>query len=118
MASISPPVKKRFPTYTHLIESGLLTGEETKILEESTVEKPPYVVPLIWAIAVCHQVEFQEEEWLAYDSWYDISLILHLSDAGRWRGSWGERGTGEYRFHEIAVEGQNWNNDRLVVIKL
>ena len=49
-------MKKRFPTYTHFIESGLLTEEETKILSESTVEKPPYVVPIVWAIALCHQV--------------------------------------------------------------
>ena len=56
MASISPPVKKRFPTYAHYVECGLLTERETKILEESTVEKPPYVVPLVWAIALCRQV--------------------------------------------------------------
>ena len=73
MASISPPVKKRFPSYTHFIESGLLTEEETKILEESTVEKPPYVVPLIWAIAVCHQVIFA-----IFRGSYHVVTILHL----------------------------------------
>jgi len=55
LAAMSPPVKKRFPSYRHLIEAGLLVEEEAQLLVHSEVEKPPYVVPLVWAIAICHQ---------------------------------------------------------------
>lgn len=52
MTMVSPTIKKRFPTVNHLVESGLMTKEEKKILEELELEFPSYTkywLPLTWA---------------------------------------------------------------------
>ncbi|KAL3265242.1 hypothetical protein HHI36_009456 [Cryptolaemus montrouzieri] len=49
---ISPKVKKRFPTLDHFIESGLLTKDEKRIMEELDEDLPnyhKYWLPLAWA---------------------------------------------------------------------
>ena len=50
---VSSPVKKRFPTYNHLVEAGLLTEEEKQALlsAECKSEYMNYIywVPLTWA---------------------------------------------------------------------
>ena len=50
---VSSPVKKRFPTYNHLVEAGLLTEEEKQALlsAECKSEFMNYIhwVPLTWA---------------------------------------------------------------------
>lgn len=46
MTLISPKIKKRFPTLSHLVESGLLTQEEKKILEEMEEQYVDY--PHYW----------------------------------------------------------------------
>ena len=49
MTLISPKIKKRFPTLNHLVESGLLTEEEKKILEEMEEQYVDY--PHYWYAA-------------------------------------------------------------------
>lgn len=39
---ISPKIKKRFPSYQHLVHAGLLTNEEQKLLEEFEEYHPTY----------------------------------------------------------------------------
>lgn len=39
---MSPKVKKRFPTTGHLVETGLITKEEKKIMEDLDLEYPSY----------------------------------------------------------------------------
>lgn len=40
MTLISPKIKKRFPTLRHFVDSGLLSDEEVKIVEEIDDEFP------------------------------------------------------------------------------
>ncbi|XP_045480521.1 bestrophin-2-like [Harmonia axyridis] len=51
LTMISSKVKKRFPTLNHLIQAGLITREEKKIIEELDNEIPytKYWLPLAWA---------------------------------------------------------------------
>ena len=51
------PVKKRFPSLAHLVEAGILTEGEKKIIDKmdaapSTNKHPKYWVPLVWAGSV------------------------------------------------------------------
>ncbi|XP_018016214.1 bestrophin-3, partial [Hyalella azteca] len=54
MSMISPPVKKRFPTMTHLVNAGLLTEQEQMIFDiiHWRTGTPKYWLPLVWAGAV------------------------------------------------------------------
>ncbi|KAL7640590.1 UNVERIFIED_CONTAM: hypothetical protein RMT77_008865 [Armadillidium vulgare] len=51
MSMISPMVKKRFPTYEHMVEAGFLTKNEKKIFEnlDEMYPQPKYWMPLVWA---------------------------------------------------------------------
>ncbi|XP_019865863.2 bestrophin-2 isoform X2 [Aethina tumida] len=51
LTMMSPKVKKRFPTTGHLVETGLITKEEKKIMEDLDLEYPSYSkywLPLAW----------------------------------------------------------------------
>ncbi|XP_050299323.1 bestrophin-4-like [Anthonomus grandis grandis] len=55
LTMMSPKVKKRFPTLNHLVDSGLLTKEEKRIIEDLDKEYPNYSknwLPLAWAANV------------------------------------------------------------------
>ncbi|TRY79483.1 hypothetical protein TCAL_13651 [Tigriopus californicus] len=53
MRLICLPVKKRFPTYDHLVEAGIMLENEKKIIENveasMTGSHPTYWMPLVWA---------------------------------------------------------------------
>ncbi|XP_022211268.1 bestrophin-4 isoform X1 [Drosophila obscura] len=52
---ISPNVKKRFPTYSQIIESGLLLENEKAIIENLDVAFPHYPkhwMPIVWAASI------------------------------------------------------------------
>lgn len=50
---VSSPVKKRFPTYSHLVEAGLMTEDEMRAVlnaqSQSEYMKYIYWMPLSWA---------------------------------------------------------------------
>ena len=52
MRSISPPVKKRFPTLDHLTWAGLMLPKEQKIMEGIHTPYNKYPIPIIWATAI------------------------------------------------------------------
>lgn len=52
---ISPSVKRRFPTYTQIIEAGLMQESERKIIETLDVAFPFYPkhwMPIVWAATI------------------------------------------------------------------
>ncbi|XP_017841284.2 bestrophin-4 [Drosophila busckii] len=52
---ISPSVKKRFPNYDHIIETGLLQECEKKIMEDLDLAFPHYPkhwMPIVWAASI------------------------------------------------------------------
>ncbi|KAI0240529.1 Bestrophin-2 [Lamellibrachia satsuma] len=52
MASISSPVKKRFPSFTHMTEAGfMLVGEESILIGIKTPHNK-YFIPLVWATSL------------------------------------------------------------------
>ncbi|XP_023212454.1 bestrophin-2-like isoform X2 [Centruroides sculpturatus] len=52
MTSISPCVKKRFPTLDHLVEAGILLANEKKIIEQMKTHHSTYWMPLVWASSI------------------------------------------------------------------
>ncbi|XP_066252425.1 bestrophin-1-like isoform X2 [Euwallacea similis] len=56
LTMISPKVKKRFPTFHHFVQAGLLNHEEKKFIEQLDKEFPTYAskywLPLAWAANV------------------------------------------------------------------
>ena len=57
LRSISSKVKKRFPTYDHLVEAGVITTKEVKALEraQSMTDYSCYWVPITWASSLTLQ---------------------------------------------------------------
>ena len=51
LRQISSKVKKRFPTYNHLVEAGVMTRNELSALEraQTMTDYPVYWVPISWA---------------------------------------------------------------------
>ena len=51
LRQISSKVKKRFPTYNHLVEAGVMNKNEVKALEraQTMTDYPVYWVPITWA---------------------------------------------------------------------
>lgn len=56
LSMMSPKVKKRFPTFHHLVQAGLINHEERKYLEHLEKDYPTYSakywLPLAWAINI------------------------------------------------------------------
>lgn len=48
MSAISPAVKKRFPSYNHLVDAGFLTKNEQRSLEEINTPHNLFFIPLAW----------------------------------------------------------------------
>ena len=58
---ISVKVKKRFPTYSHLVEAGVMTVTELRALEraQSMTDYPCYWIPITWASNIIQQANSQ-----------------------------------------------------------
>ena len=58
---ISVKVKKRFPTYSHLVEAGVMTVTELRALEraQSMTDYPCYWIPITWASNIIQQAASQ-----------------------------------------------------------
>ena len=70
LRQISSKVKKRFPTYNHLVEAGVMTQSELKALEraQTMTDYPCYWVPITWASNLAVQ---------AYDNGYiKVSIVI------------------------------------------
>ena len=84
LRQISSKVKKRFPTYNHLVEAGVMTKNERKALEraQTMTDYPVYWVPITWASNLA--VQAFENGYIKVKS----NLII-LSDALQsFLGSW------------------------------
>ena len=57
LRQISSKVKKRFPSYDHLVEAGVMTQTEMKALEraQTMTDYPCYWVPATWASNLVQQ---------------------------------------------------------------
>ena len=57
LRQISSKVKKRFPSYDHLVEAGVMTQTEMKALEraQTMTDYPCYWVPVTWASNLVQQ---------------------------------------------------------------
>ncbi len=68
---VSSPVKKRFPTYRHMVEAGLMTEDEVMAImgAQSKSEFMQYVywVPISWASALIVQA-YQKANKYQYDN--------------------------------------------------
>ena len=58
---ISVKVKKRFPTYSHLVEAGVMTVTELRALEraQTMTDYPCYWIPITWASNIIQQAASQ-----------------------------------------------------------
>ena len=58
---ISVKVKKRFPTYSHLVEAGVMTVTELRALEraQAMTDYPCYWIPITWASNIIQQAATQ-----------------------------------------------------------
>ncbi|KAH8404460.1 hypothetical protein KR222_003572 [Zaprionus bogoriensis] len=83
---ISPSVKKRFPTYTQIIEAGLMQESEKNIIEALDVAFPYYPkhwMPIVWAASIVTRA--RRENKIRDD--YAVKSII--DELNRFRGSSG-----------------------------
>lgn len=82
LTMITPRAKKRFPTLEHLVDSGLMTAGERKILEaiQDKAPHPVYYLPLVWAGGV---VSRARKEGRIRD---DFALKTIIDEINRLRG--------------------------------
>lgn len=55
LRNIAPRVKKRFPTFQHFVDAGLLLDNERDIIENLNDKFPPYSkhwLPIVWAAGI------------------------------------------------------------------
>ncbi|CAG0889841.1 unnamed protein product [Cyprideis torosa] len=77
-SSICSRVKKRFPTSDHLVEAGIMTSAEQKILENIEPKNVcKYWVPIVWASAV---VECGRRENRIKSAYAHEALIRRITD--------------------------------------
>ena len=61
LRQISVKVRKRFPTYSHLVEAGVMTVGELRALEraQAMTDYPCYWIPITWASNIIQQAAEQ-----------------------------------------------------------
>ena len=81
LRQISSKVKKRFPTYSHLVEAGVMTKNEMSALEraQTMTDYPVYWVPISWASNLVTQAwengYMKVLDWMEYSlSWKTFSI--------------------------------------------
>ena len=79
LRQISSKVKKRFPSYEHLVEAGVMTESEMKALEraQTMTDYPCYWVPVTWASALVQQA--WQQEYIKEPGFF-INLIRELAN--------------------------------------
>ncbi|XP_064458230.1 bestrophin-4-like [Ornithodoros turicata] len=80
---ISPPVKKRFPTLDHIVDAGLLLGNERDIFDNLKSNHAPYWMPLVWASSIASRAR---KEGRIRD---DFSLKTIVDELARYRSNCG-----------------------------
>ncbi|KAF5278965.1 hypothetical protein FQA39_LY05643 [Lamprigera yunnana] len=83
---VSLRVKKRFPTYQHVVDSGLMLENEKKIFELMDVKTPmsKYWMPLVWATNIINRAR---KESLITSDHIVQTLLTELSEYRRRLGS-------------------------------
>ena len=76
---VSSPVKKRFPTYGHLKEAGLLTEDEMRAIisaqSQSEFLSHVYWVPLTWASSLTVKA-YEQARVILYSFFHHISTCI------------------------------------------
>ncbi|XP_075726453.1 bestrophin-2 [Rhipicephalus microplus] len=80
---ISPPVKKRFPTLDHLVDAGLLLGNEREVFEQLKTNHSTYWMPLVWASSIASRAR---KEGRIRD---DFALKTVVDEIARYRSNCG-----------------------------
>ncbi|XP_077528880.1 bestrophin-4-like [Haemaphysalis longicornis] len=80
---ISPPVKKRFPTLEHLVDAGLLLGNEREVFEQLKTNHSTYWMPLVWASSIASRAR---KEGRIRD---DFALKTLVDELARYRSNCG-----------------------------
>jgi hypothetical protein len=59
---VSLRVRKRFPTFEHLIDAGLMRADELKIMEamDDKCSVSKWWMPLVWATNICDQARLEQ----------------------------------------------------------
>lgn len=83
---ISLRVKRRFPTWQHLVDAGLMLESEKKIFEIMDSKSPmsKYWMPLVWATNIINRA--RKQEIIASDHIVQ-TLLVELSDIRRRLGA-------------------------------
>lgn len=83
---ISLRVKRRFPTWQHLVDAGLMLESEKKIFEIMDGKSPmsKYWMPLVWATNIINRA--RKQEIIASDHIVQ-TLLVELSDIRRRLGA-------------------------------
>ncbi|XP_055614226.1 bestrophin-4-like, partial [Uranotaenia lowii] len=86
LTNISPRVKKRFPTIEHLVEAGLLTDNEHKIMSDLNTKFPRHSkhwLPIVWAASI---VTRARKEGRCRD---DFAVKTIIDELNKFRGQCG-----------------------------
>lgn len=86
MQKVSFRVKKRFPTWQHMVDAGLMMESEKKIFEmmDEKTEMSKYWMPLIWATNIINRAR---KENLILNDHVVQTMLMELSDIRRRLGS-------------------------------
>lgn len=86
MQKVSFRVKKRFPTWQHMVDAGLMMESEKKIFEmmDEKTEMSKYWMPLIWATNIINRAR---KESLILNDHVVQTMLVELSDIRRRLGS-------------------------------
>ncbi|XP_053687646.1 bestrophin-2-like [Sabethes cyaneus] len=82
LQKVSLRVKRRFPTWQHLVDAGLMLENERKIFEKLDLGSPmsKYWMPLVWATNIINRA--RKEELIPSDHIVQ-TLLMELSDIRR-----------------------------------
>ncbi|CAH2104018.1 unnamed protein product [Euphydryas editha] len=83
---VSLRVKRRFPTWQHVVDSGLMLESERKVFEKMDGKSPmsKYWMPLVWATNIINRAR---KEGLITSDHIVQTLLVELSDIRRRLGA-------------------------------
>lgn len=128
MRNIAPRVKKRFPTFQHFVDAGLLLENERIIIESLNEKFPPYSkhwLPIVWAASI---VTRARKEGRIRD---DFAVKTVIDELNKFRGQCGILISYDtisiplvytqvvtlavYSYFLTSVVGQQWTEKKVVV---